>query len=60
MEKLKEFLAKHKVKLSLTVVALGVAATLGFGPEGCTTDVAPAPESVVAPAAGGAGGTEAP
>lgn len=55
---------KGNIKVTVTVVLLGVAATIGLSANGCEFDVDPAPAAVEAPAeaaegAGGSGGTEA-
>lgn len=48
MQKVLEFLNNH-VKVSVAVVAFGIAVTLGWA-KGCTVDVSPeAPAAVVVP-----------
>jgi len=44
MEKVLEFVKQH-VKVTVTVVVLGVALTVGWA-QGCTVDVEPAPVAV--------------
>lgn len=49
MNKVLEFLKKN-VKLTVTIVVLGIAATLGFGANGCDVSVAPDPAAQTTPA----------